>query len=112
MAVQVDLLQRFLDTLTEDAAKGPLLEMFKRFEAMPLATTSNGLEHLIFYYLKNEDAEYKASAINGLCIGIFMARISEDPLLRKFFEKQIELYKRHMGENVTQLNQYKIEKKR
>lgn len=109
--VQVQLIERFLITLIPSDHIVPVQNVFRSFQNDTKGTTFSGINE-IQSYIRDENELVRAGAINGLLVGIFLARVSEEPDMQKIIEGWLEQYRRVKGEHVIDFNQFRSRKGR
>lgn len=110
MAVQVTLLNRFVITLCDKDSQVALNNVFKNFSELPLQVMCEGINN-IQWFIKHENKLISGAALNGLALGIMMAKMSEDPEQQAVFEGWLEQYSKINGDHVIDFQQHKAKRR-
>ena len=82
MAVQVNLLNQFLLSIVTDETKEAINKVFLNFNAAPIPVMAEGINNIQWFF-NQENKMVGSGAINGVILGIMMARVSEHPKNRE-----------------------------
>lgn len=108
--VDLKILEEFMVKYTNSEASEGIHKVFMGFTEDPARNLASGFNN-ICPYTTHQDINVRSSAVNGMLLGMFLARASEDQELRRFFlEGFIEAVKKDKNENVYTLLDYKIKK--
>lgn len=111
MSVPLTQIRLFLETLLPEQAKIGVDDVFKSYEAQGFPTVCQGI-NAIQPFIHNDDVEVSAAAINGILVGLLLAKSSETPEIQKIIDGWLEQYKRTKGEHVIDFTQFKIKRGR
>lgn len=110
MSVQVELLNKFLITLCPATTQTAINNVFQNFYKEPLPVMYEGINN-IQLFIHDKNGMTSGAAINGIILGIFMARISETPENQEIFKGWLEQYSKVKGEHVIDFQQEKAKRR-
>lgn len=104
MAVQVQTLNQFIITLCPEETQNAINNVFKNFYDQPLPVMCEGINNIQYFIRDKNNPLASAAAINGIVIGILMARVSETQ--SQIFEGWLDEYRKVKGEHVIDFQQH------
>lgn len=107
----LELLEKFLLTLTPQQAHAPLHNAFLEIKNEPIVAMGRGF-HLVLPDVKSEGSKESFAAINGILLGIALANGCQphtpvEAMLREY----IDHHKKGQGDNVVSFVEARIGKK-
>lgn len=92
------LLEKMVLSFVDEPAKIPISNVFANFKSNPVETTVEGVSDLKSF-ISHPDVMVRSAAINGMMVGMFMAKISENAT-SFIFTNYLEETARIRGQNV------------
>ena len=110
MPVDMETLEKFVDTFIEAEGQKAIRSIFHTFRQAPEVAWMDAMGTFV-HWLNDPNVQTSSAAVHGVLMGMFAARLTEMPELKeKFFSKYFEQYARNMGENVESFMDHKIDK--